>query len=174
MKTQLIAFCILIFTMSFAGNSYAGLPEHDVFEDKKEVWFIPTLLIQNYFFYSLQGRTPGTVETRIEPYAEASNRKKEKELQQAYPNFRIRSYAMNLGDVFFTFVDAPVSSVSYSPSMGGWWATSYKQVPSHRVQEVADILKNAPGVKVTTSIYRNDHFVEIEPEVEYQFESMTY
>lgn len=172
MKSVIGSFCILLFTIPFVGKSFAGLPEHDVIAEKREVWFVPTVYIQHYFFYGES--TDGTIQTKIELYSSRENQREERELAEAYPDFKIRMYDINLSRIDFNLSEIERDHFAYTPTLSGWYVTKYVKVPRGNVSATADILNSGPGLKIFVSLYRNGHFVEVEPQVDYRYESMTF
>lgn len=175
MKSQIAFLCFLICSLTFTGKALASIPEHEVREDKKEVWFMATLSVENWLFYDITTRDPGQVKTHIEPWKAKANEIHKKELEAMYPGYQVKAYFMNIRDIIFEFVEAEPDAYDFMDSLGsGWWAVSYKNVPRNRLNLLKTSLAQGPGLSVTVSLYKGDTIVKATPDIEYKFNLCDY
>lgn len=175
MKSVLFGACLVLVMFGWKENSFAAQTDHDVIEEKKEVWFIPAVRVENALMAFSSGNYPATVTTTIDPYSAHKNKVAMDELAEQYPGYRIRMYALRLGSVKFRFVQAPEDSVSLSTSLGGsWQAKSYKKIQQEDVPEIHKFLKKDPGVDVEVIYTKSDRSIFVTPEIEYTFTAKYY
>jgi hypothetical protein len=175
MKKLISVVCFVFAILPVLNKAHAGLPEHEVISDKKEVWFLPTIKIENWFWYDITKKDNGEVRTQITPYNSEANKLKMADLESAYPGYKIKMYAINIRAIDFKFVQAPDYAFSFFPIFGGdWWASSSKQVLREDIPQVQRVLENQPGMTVTVTVYKGDQIVGAVPEVEYKFFLMSY
>lgn len=175
MKKLISVICFVFAILPVLNKAHAGLPEHEVITDKREVWFLPTIKIENWFWYDITKKNNGEVRTNITPYDAEANKLKMSDLAAAYPGYKIKMYAINIRSIDFKFVEAPDYAFSFFPMLGGnWSAYSNKQVLREHISQVQGELENQPGVIVKVTVYKGDQITSAIPEVEYKFFLMSY
>ena len=160
--------------MFFSFLAHAELPQHDVLEDKKEVWMIPVIQIHHTLF--LDGRHQSSfLQSRMNPYASSKNTDRMIELRDAYPGYKIRIYRSELRKGKLKLDGLTELDYQYSPSQEGWRAFVFElKIPDFLLSGVQESLSKNSQANVSVSILRNDKFEEVTPEIDYELNTINY